>query len=424
MDDLIDEITRQVIAKLKDKKSPTTPQNISHSTSSTPSRSTSPVVPSFSPSKGENAVIVLTGGREELDTVLEQISLINKRCNKLTVVMTKSAEKILGIPTVRRAAYNAEIITDWVENVHEILDVTDNIYVPILTLNSAAKVSQLMTDNVALIFMVFGILRGKRVRMATNSVYCCEVARDRSAIPPGATRKIDSMLDQIRDFGVELVDVSELAGSNATRPTSSSSSLVSSTVIPAATQTVCTASSGEECSACGQCAELNPNGIQQLVNSGADRIGAALGTRTSHDVAKMIDHTLLKADATPEQIKKLCDEAKQFEFASVCVNPTNVALAAEFLKGTPVKVCTVIGFPLGATTSTTKGVETRDAIANGAQEIDMVVNVGALKAGDDEKVRQDIETVVEAARGKAIVKVILETALLTKEEIVKGCLLA
>ncbi|MFX1511778.1 MAG: deoxyribose-phosphate aldolase [Promethearchaeota archaeon] len=161
-----------------------------------------------------------------------------------------------------------------------------------------------------------------------------------------------------------------------------------------------------------------------MVNSGAERIGATLGTRPSHDVAKLIDHTLLKADATPQQIKKLCEEAKTHEFASVCINPTNVALAAKYLKGTPIKVCTVIGFPLGATTSTTKAVETRDAIANGAQEIDMVINVGALKGGDDEKVRQDIEAVVEAARGKAIVKVILETALLTNEEIVKGCLLA
>ncbi|MFW9991096.1 MAG: deoxyribose-phosphate aldolase [Candidatus Odinarchaeota archaeon] len=144
------------------------------------------------------------------------------------------------------------------------------------------------------------------------------------------------------------------------------------------------------------------------------------------NLAQYIDHTLLKPDATEEQIRKLCEEAKQYKFASVCVNPTNVALAAKFLKESPlVKVCTVIGFPLGATTPTVKAVETRDAIANGAQEIDMVINVGALKSGNDDLVRKDIEAVVNAAKaGSALVKVILETALLSKEEIVKGSLLA
>jgi deoxyribose-phosphate aldolase len=141
-------------------------------------------------------------------------------------------------------------------------------------------------------------------------------------------------------------------------------------------------------------------------------------------VARLIDHTLLKPDATEEQVRKLCREARQYNFASVCVNPTHVALAARLLKGSQVKVCTVIGFPLGATTPTAKAIETRDALANGAEEIDMVINVGALKSGDDDLVRRDIQSVVEAARGHAIVKVILETALLSKEEKVKGCLLA
>ena len=127
---------------------------------------------------------------------------------------------------------------------------------------------------------------------------------------------------------------------------------------------------------------------------------------------------------TKEEIRELCEEATKFKFASVCVNPTNVEKAAEYLRGSPVKVCTVIGFPLGATTPTVKSIETRDAVANGAEEVDMVINVGALKSGNDELVREDIQAVVNAAKGKAIVKVILETALLTKEQIVKGSLLA
>ena len=131
----------------------------------------------------------------------------------------------------------------------------------------------------------------------------------------------------------------------------------------------------------------------------------------------MIDHTLLKQDATKQQIEKLCAEAKAYVFASVCVNPTWVKTSAELLTGTPVKVCTVIGFPLGASTPETKAFETKDAIQNGAGEIDMVLNVGALKSEDLALVKRDIEAVVEAAKGKAIVKVILETCLLTKEEI-------
>lgn len=135
------------------------------------------------------------------------------------------------------------------------------------------------------------------------------------------------------------------------------------------------------------------------------------------NIASMIDHTLLKPQATKEQIEKLCSEAKEFTFASVCVNPTWVKTSAELLTGTPVKVCTVIGFPLGASTPETKAFETSDAINNGAGEIDMVVNIGAIKSQDLDLVKRDIEAVVDAAKGKAIVKVILETCLLSKEEI-------
>jgi deoxyribose-phosphate aldolase len=135
------------------------------------------------------------------------------------------------------------------------------------------------------------------------------------------------------------------------------------------------------------------------------------------NIASMIDHTLLKQDATKEQVEKLCAEAKEYSFASVCVNPTWVKTSAELLTGTPVKVCTVIGFPLGASTPETKAFETTDAINNGAGEIDMVLNVGALKSQDLDLVKRDLEAVVNAAKGNAIVKVILENCLLSKEEI-------
>lgn len=135
---------------------------------------------------------------------------------------------------------------------------------------------------------------------------------------------------------------------------------------------------------------------------------------------KLIDHTLLKADSTLSQIKKLCEEARTCDFASVCVNPTWVKLCAEELKDSDVKVCTVIGFPLGASTSASKAFETKDALANGAEEFDMVINIGALKDQNYELVEQDIRSVVEAAQGHCV-KVILETCLLSKEEIIKAC---
>ncbi|MRN57011.1 deoxyribose-phosphate aldolase [Paenibacillus monticola] len=146
---------------------------------------------------------------------------------------------------------------------------------------------------------------------------------------------------------------------------------------------------------------------------------------SKNTLSRSIDHTLLKADARKADIIKLAEEAKIYKFASVCVNPAWVAVAYEVLKGTPeVKVCTVIGFPLGSTTTETKAFETTNAIANGAGEVDMVINIGALKDGNDELVKRDIAAVVEAARGKALTKVIIETSLLTEEEKVRACKLS
>ncbi|HFI0141773.1 TPA: deoxyribose-phosphate aldolase [Streptococcus suis] len=138
---------------------------------------------------------------------------------------------------------------------------------------------------------------------------------------------------------------------------------------------------------------------------------------------KYIDHTILKPETTQEQVEKILSEAKEYDFASVCVNPTWVSLAAESLKDSDVKVCTVIGFPLGANTSAVKAFETEDAIANGADEIDMVINVGALKAGNDALVLDDIKAVVDAS-GDKLVKVIIEACLLTDDEKVRACQLS
>lgn len=142
------------------------------------------------------------------------------------------------------------------------------------------------------------------------------------------------------------------------------------------------------------------------------------------NVAKLIDHTALKANTTKEDILKLIEEAKEYGFFSVCINPYWVSLAAKELAESDVKVCTVIGFPLGANSSAVKAAETKQAIEDGANEVDMVINVGALKSGDEQTVLEDIKAVVDAAAGKTLVKVIIETVLLTDEEKVKACQLA
>ncbi|MBO5491791.1 MAG: deoxyribose-phosphate aldolase [Pyramidobacter sp.] len=141
------------------------------------------------------------------------------------------------------------------------------------------------------------------------------------------------------------------------------------------------------------------------------------------NLASYIDHTLLKADATESQIRTLCAQAREFHFASVCVNPRWVALCAQKLAGSGVKVCTVIGFPLGASVSAVKAAETRQAVADGADELDMVISVGDLKAGNNETVQVDIRAVVRAAAGKTV-KVIIEACLLTDEEKTRACKLA
>ncbi len=164
--------------------------------------------------------------------------------------------------------------------------------------------------------------------------------------------------------------------------------------------------------------------VDELLSFGANRIGAVgPSCPPKRELARWIDHTLLKPDATREQIEKICDEAIEYGFASVCVNPTWVPLVYKKLRGHEPKVCTVVGFPLGATFSEVKALETELAIQQGADEIDMVINIGALKSGDYDLVEHDIRSVVRAA-GRHIVKVIIEACLLTDEEKVKACTLA
>jgi deoxyribose-phosphate aldolase len=179
------------------------------------------------------------------------------------------------------------------------------------------------------------------------------------------------------------------------------------------------------CPGCDQsCAEKCERKTRAVIGAGADRISAGPGACTIHpEIARVIDHTLLKPEASRADVTKLCQEAARFCFASVCINPWYVPLAAELLRGSNVKVCTVVGFPLGATLPAVKVREAEEVVRLGAQEVDMVINIGALKSGQDEVVESDVRGVVEAShRGGAICKVILETALLNIDEKVRACI--
>jgi deoxyribose-phosphate aldolase len=168
-----------------------------------------------------------------------------------------------------------------------------------------------------------------------------------------------------------------------------------------------------------------PDRVRGVIDAGASRLGLYAGEKVPSGVAGLIDHTLLKADATRKEIEKLCNEAREFGFATVCINPTWVSLASRLLRGSSTGVCTVVGFPLGATTTDVKQYETRRVIYDGASEVDMVINVGALKSGDLAIVERDIGAVAGACRDcGALSKVIIEAALLTDEEKVTACTLS
>ena len=179
------------------------------------------------------------------------------------------------------------------------------------------------------------------------------------------------------------------------------------------------------CTFCGRCAERAPRAVERIKSAGASRISSSLGIATvDKDIAPLIDHTLLKPDASRSEIEKLCREAKEFGFASVCVNPFWVRLSSVLLEGTPVKVASVVGFPLGANKKEVKAYETRRAILDGAREIDMVMNVGAMKSEDYRTVEDDMRDVKDTCGRAVITKVILETALLTDPEKVRACEIA
>ncbi len=366
-------------------------------------------------------LLIFMGGDREVETALGQVSVLAARGALFSAYMTPAAQRLIGREKILAAGVE-RIVEEKEMWDRSILDKAKGIIVPVLTLNGAAKTALMIADNAASNILLLAFRHNKKIIVAKDAVICCG-APD----PPAISlymRKINEYLNTLRNFGAIVVSAKNLARETSEVFRFSPSAANPAGLIVSMPSSAPCGGDIQECIECGLCVVYREDDVRDVVNSGADRISAKkAGGKVSGDLAHLIDHTLLNADATTGEVKKLCDEARQYKFATVCVNPSNVKLAKQFLKGSGVGITTVVGFPLGATTPTVKAIESRDAIANGADEIDMVLNVGALKSGNWRLVEDDIKAVREATPGR-VLKVILETALLDKEQIKKACQLA
>lgn len=414
----------------------------------------------------KNLLCIFMGGDRNFEDAFSAVQKLSVNFI-IKCYVTKAGTKIIGIDRIKRELQGIEIITGNGENVdpHKMSLWADVLVIPVLTLNGLSKIVSLMPDSVHINIVIGALEKGIPVIVSRDSIFCSCYPEP---LPNSALfRKVENMISELKSLGItvstgkrlaeDVLRVCDMVGYKITyssagkvlddgskiKVTTTSAGKIIDTSEVIVTQSsagkvfagkiskfegiledICPAfQSGAECSSCGKCVERKKMSTEAVVQAGADRIGAYDVKEIKKEIARLIDHTLLKANATQEEIVKLCDEAKKYGFASVCVNPAYVSLCKQLLKDSNVKVCTVIGFPLGATTPTVKAIEAKEAIANGADEVDMVINIGALKSGNYQLVLDDIKAVREATRGK-ILKVIIETAYLTKEEKIKACELA
>lgn len=295
----------------------------------------------------------------------ETVAAVAKAGHETVVVVPRWAEAILNPSPWTKHGARVVSETSFAGPVESEVGAADLVVLPSIPRSLANQLAAKESDAFAARAVKAAIARNKRV-----------VA-------------LDGLTDRVKALGVHAATVAELSGAAA------------------------------------PCSPEGPVRVADLVAMGVARVGMAPGMSPADmALARMIDHTLLKADATAAEVTKLCQEAAKHHFASVCVNPANVPLAAKLLKGTDVMVCTVIGFPLGASSSEVKAFETKKAIAEGAQEVDMVINIGALKSKQYKLVEDDIRAVVAACPQGITHKVIIETSLLNDEEKVTACALA
>jgi len=374
--------------------------------------------------KNPEILLIFMGGDREVETSLQAVSQLAGEGAVFSAYLTPAAERLIGKEQVLSAGVK-RIVSEYELWNREILNAVDGLMVPVLTLNGAAKIAGMIADNAATHCILLAFRQEKRILMAKDAVICCGAPE-----PPVTSfyrKKVHEILNTISSLGARVVSAKSLAreGKRLFSLERTGGNVMVQDVGPSAPPSSAPCNGDVECCVeCGLCVVHREKAVRNIVDAGADRIASKqTDGKVSSDLAGLIDHTLLHPDSTVEDVKKLCDEARRYDFATVCVNPSNVKIARQFLRGTQVGVTTVVGFPLGATTPTVKAIEARDAIANGADEIDMVLNVGALKSGNYRLVEDDIQAVREATQGK-VLKVILETALLNKEQIRKASELA
>ena len=387
---MIDRITREVLARIRDTDEQEERRNVPASLT------------------GENALVVILSGKLDVDSLSREIEGIAENSKVVSIILSHWAS--MGLSRHRLSQLLKTEVKDETDlggagGITSLIRGIDTVYIPDLDIASGSRIANFAPVTPAEYLVSEAIITGKRV-ISTRSLFSALTCENTPVCARGIISDLEKKLTSV---GIAMVEPGKVIWNP-----------------PAVLEALEKCPQGlEECMGCGLCVNRNSEGVMNIINAGADRIGASPGINVADPkIARLIDHTILKPDATEDEVRKLCLEAREYEFASVCVNPSYVPLAASILTGSPVRITTVIGFPLGATTPTSKAIETRDAIANGADEIDMVINIGALKSGNDDLVRRDIQGVVDASRGKAIVKVILENALLTREEKVRGCLIS
>jgi deoxyribose-phosphate aldolase len=405
------------------------------------------------------------GGDRNLGDAFNAVKELNKNF-VIKIFVSKSATQIIGTEKIKSELKGCEIIVPNGEYIdpHKLSNWADVLVIPVLTLNGLSKIVNLMPDSLQINIAIGCLEKGIPVIISKDSIFCS--CYPEPVINSPLYRKVEQNIAELKSLGIIVSSGKKLVedvlrqcgmGEDIIKPSSAGKIFDDKKIINITSTTlgkdfvsenvnVTIGSSGKiftspvnkfggiisdicnafkvgdsvECSSCGKCVERKKGSVSQVISAGADRIAAYDIKEVGKEIAPLIDHTLLKANATQEEIVKLCEEAKKYGFASVCVNPAYVSLCKQLLGNSQVKVCTVIGFPLGATTPTVKAIETKEAIANGADEVDMVINIGALKSGNYKLVYDDIKSVRDASRGK-ILKVIIETAYLTKEEKIKAC---
>lgn len=338
-------------------------------------------------------VTVVFFGEKNIDEIVEKLKNLTKKYECWAIADG-------NIPYFHRVITGAF-------NIDEVVDASGVVVVVAPDQSVLSKIITLNADNPKLEVVVKAYKSGKPLILCKDAVM-----PENISLSSGVYRKTVEMLNAIASMGIKVVsknfivwEVNDITGfGKEQKPI-----------------TLTKSPEQESHSGTSTCSYCVPKNVE--VRDVVDRISVCHNGDGLDPVHSIIDHTLLKPNATQEDIKKLCEEARKYRFASVCVNPHFVSLASHLLKGSGVRVTTVVGFPLGATTTSTKVQEAREAIANGADEIDMVINIGALKSGDDKTVLEDIKAVREVTKGH-ILKVIIETGLLTKEEKIRACLLA